>query len=127
MPVGDVVVLAIPGRVVAVLPEHFRERPAALGHQGVVARKAGGALHDEAGRAGMMVAPGEQPRPSGRAERAGVELRVAQAVLRQPVKGGRRDRPAERTRGAEANVVGHDQQDVGRALGRHDARCPPSF
>ena len=33
VPVGNVVVLAVPGRVLAVLLEHLGERPAALRHQ----------------------------------------------------------------------------------------------
>ena len=60
VPVRDVVILAIPGGVIAVLFEHFGERPVALGHQRVVARKARGKFHDHAGGVGMVVAPGKQ-------------------------------------------------------------------
>ena len=58
-------VLAIPGRVVAVLSEYLRERAIALRHQRVVAREARGQLHDHAGGVGMMIASGEQRRRVG--------------------------------------------------------------
>ena len=38
---------------------------------------------------------------------------------------GRRDHAAESAGDGEALVVGHDQQHVGRTLGRHHARRPP--
>src|SRR5207248_1708403 len=81
VPVGHVVVLAVPGCVVAVLPEHLGKRAAALGHERVIPRKTGASLHDESRRGRMVVTPGKQRRAGGRAERAGMELRVAQAVL----------------------------------------------
>ena len=34
---------------------------------------------------------------------------------------------AERARHSEAGVIGHDEQNVGRLFGRHDARRPPRF
>jgi len=37
------------------------------------------------------------------------------------------DDAAERARRAEAAIVGHDEQHVGRAFRRHDARGPPRF
>ena len=116
MPVGDVVVLAVPGGVVTVLPEHLGEGPAALGHERVVAWEAGAGLHDGAGGARMVVAPGQQAGARGRTECAGMELRVAQAVLGEPVEGWGRNWSAEGARGAEAHVVGKDQQDIRCAL-----------
>ena len=54
-----------------------------------------------------------------------MELRVTQPVFRDTIQRRRRDDAAERARRAEADVVGHDEQHVGRTLGRHDARRPP--
>src|SRR5208337_4384744 len=62
VPVGHVVVLAIPRGAVAVLLEHLREGPGALWHERVVAREAGGEFHDDARRSGMMVAARKQRR-----------------------------------------------------------------
>ena len=50
--------------------------------------------HAEADR--VMVAAGDQRRARGRAERGGVELRVAQSGLRDAVHRRRRDDAAER-------------------------------
>ena len=74
MPIGNVVILAVPGGVPAVLLEHLGKRAAALRHERVVAREAAAELHDDAGRRRVVVAPGQQRRPRGRAERRGVEL-----------------------------------------------------
>ena len=57
VPVGDVVILAVPSGVVAVLLQHLGERAATLRHERVVAGKAGARFHDAAGRVGMVVAP----------------------------------------------------------------------
>ncbi len=89
LPVGNVVVLAVPGGVVAVLLQDLGERPRALRHERVVAGETGARLHDDAGGRGVMVAPAQQRRPRGRAQRRGVKLVVAEAVLRQPVHGRR--------------------------------------
>ena len=51
--------------------------------------------------------------------------RIAQSAAGDALQGRRRDDSAERARRTEPAVVGHDQQHVGRALGRHDARRPP--
>ena len=74
-----------------------------------------------------MVAPGNERGACRRAERCGVDVIVAQAVVRDAIHGGRRDDAAERARDAEARVIRDNQQDVGRAFGRHDARRPPVF
>src|SRR5208282_6689895 len=87
VPVGNVVVLAIPGGVVAVLLEHFRKRAVALGHQRVVSRETRCEFHNHAGGGGMVVTTGEQRGACWRAKGSGVELRVAQPILRQTVKG----------------------------------------
>ena len=75
----------------------------------------------------MMIAPGDQRRPCGRAQRGGVELGVAKSRLGDPVQCWCRDNTAERATDAIPLVVGHDQQHVGRTLRRHDTRRPPGF
>ena len=56
-----------------------------------------------------------------------MEIRVAQPALRDAIQRRGRDDAAEGARRAEAAIVGHDEQHVGRALRRHDARRPPGF
>src|SRR6266480_3491132 len=72
----------------------------------------------------MMVAAGDQRGPRGRTERGGMELSVAQSCLGDAVQRRRRNDPAESAGHAVALVIGHDEQDVRRALGRDDARWP---
>ena len=96
-----------------------------FGDDAVVAGEAGGLLRDHAEAGRVMVAPGDERGPRRRAEGGGVELRVAQPRLGDAVQRRRRDDAAEGARRTEAHVVGHDEQHVGRALGRHDARRPP--
>ena len=71
--------------------------------------------HAEADR--VVVAAGDQRRARRRAERGGMELRVAQARFREPIHRRRRDDAAKGAGDAVALIVGHDQQHVGRALG----------
>jgi hypothetical protein len=118
VPVGNVVVLAVPGGVVAVLLEHFGEGAGALRHERVIAGIAGAHLHDDAGGGGVVVAPREQRRARGRAESRGVELRVVQPRLGHPVQCGRGNRPTEGAGRAEAGVVDENEQNIRRALGR---------
>ena len=54
-------------------------------------------------------------------------LRVAQSVCRDAVERRRRDDAPEGAGRAEADVVGHDEEDVRRALRRHHARRPGRF
>src|SRR4029450_2996307 len=56
-----------------------------------------------------------------------MKLRIPQPVLSDAIQGWRWDDAAERARCAEGAVVGHDEKDVGRVLGRDDARRPPRF
>ena len=57
----------------------------------------------------------------------GMELRIAQPGLRDPVQRRGRDDAAKCAADAIALVVGHDEQHVGRTLGRHHARRPPGL
>ena len=56
-----------------------------------------------------------------------MEVRIAQAVLRDAIHGRGRDDAAERAWCTETLVIRHDEQHVGRALGRHNARWPPGL
>ena len=120
VPVRHIVVLAVPGRVVAILLQDFGKRPAALRHQGVVAWETGSQFHDDARRGRMVVAAGQERRARRRAEGRRVELSVAQAVLGQPVQRLRGDRTAKRARRAKAHVIRQDDEDVGSTLRSHD-------
>ena len=115
LPDRGVVVLAEEGGVIAVVVQHPPDGGGALGDHRGVALLVGGDVGDRSRGHGMMVAAGEQGRPRRRAHGHGVEGRIAQPVRRQGVEGGRRDRTAEGRGGAEADVVGHHQQHVGRA------------
>ncbi len=72
----------------------------------------------------MVVAAGDQRGAGRRAERSRVEVGVAQPVVGDAVKRRRRDDAAEGRGRGEADVVGQDEQNVRRALRRHDARRP---
>ena len=116
-----VVVLAEPRRGIAVVFEDPADGRVVRTDDRVIAREARRQLGDHAEARRVVVASGDQRRPRGRAKRGGVELRVAQPGLRDAVQRRRRDDAAEGAADAIALVVGHDEQDVGRALGRHDA------
>jgi len=118
LPIRHVVVLAVPRGVVAVLLQHLGERAGALRHERVVPRVAGGELHDRAGRVAVVIAAGEQRGARRRAQRSGVELRVAKSRLGYTVHRRRGNGSSERARGAEADVIGQDEQDVRCAFGR---------
>jgi hypothetical protein len=83
-----------------------------------MAREPGGQFADDAEANRVVVAAGDQRRARGRAQRGGVELRVAQSRLGDAIQRRRRDDAAEGARNPVALVVGHDEKDVGRALGR---------
>ena len=56
-----------------------------------------------------------------------MEIRVAQSFRRNAVKRRGRDHAAKCARRGEADIVGHNEQDVGRALRRHHTRRPIGF
>ena len=121
---GRVVVLAEPRGPVAVVLQDPADRRLVPRHDAVVAGVAGRLLGDDAEAHRVVVAPGDQRGARRRAQRRRVEVGVAQAVRGDAVEVRRRDHAAEGAGDAEAGVVGHDQQHVRRALGRHDARGP---
>ena len=120
----NVVVLAEPRRRVAVVAQNPADGGVVRPDDRIVARIAGRQFADHAIADLMMVAPGDQRRPRRRAKGGRVELGVAQAGRRDAVERRRRDDAAECAGDAIALVVGHDEQDVRRALRRHDARRP---
>ena len=124
---GRVVILAEPRGRVPVVLQDGADGAVLLPDDRVVARKPRRdfAHHAEAGH--VVVAPGDQCRARRRAERRGVKIRVAQPALRDAIQCRGRNDAAERARRAEADVVRHDEQHVGRALRRHDAWRPPGF
>ena len=95
------------------------DRGALRADDGVVAGIAGGHFADDAVADRVVVAAGDQRGPRRRAKRGGVELRVAQPRLRDAIHRRCRDDTAEGARHAVALIVGHDEQHVRRALGRH--------
>ena len=122
-----VVVLAEPRGRVAVVEQDAPDGGLVLADDAVVAGETGGLLGDHAEADRVVVAPGDQRGARRRAQRGGEDAVVAQAVVGDAVHGRCRDDAAEGARHAEAGVVGDDQQHVGRALGRHDARRPPGL
>src|SRR6185312_6381865 len=64
-----------------------------------------------------VVAAGEQAGAGRRAQRGGVELRVAQPGVDDPVDVRRLDRSAVGAQGREPDVVEYDEEHVRRAVG----------
>jgi hypothetical protein len=122
-----VVILAKPARGVAVVAQDTADRGVFRADDAVVAGEAGGLLGNHAEADRVMVAPGNQRGTRRRAERGGEHPVVAQPVGRDAVHGRCRDDAAESARHGESGIVGHDQQDIGRAFGRHHTRRPPGF
>ena len=119
-----VVVLAEPRGRVAVLLQDFADGAVVDADVAIVAGEAGRLFGDDAEADGVVVAAGDDRGPRRRAERGRMELGVLQPHLRDAVHRRRRDDAAEGARHAVARVVGHDEQHVGRTLGRHDVRRP---
>ena len=109
---------------IAVVLEDAADGGLVLGDDAVVAGETRGLLGDYAETGRVMIASGDQGRAGGRAQRRGMEVGVAQARLGDAVQGRRGDDAAEGAGDAVARVVGHDQQHVGGALGRHHPRRP---
>ncbi len=120
-----VVILAEPRGRVAVVPQDRADRALLDRDDRVVAGEAGRDLADHAEAHRVVVAPGDQRRARRRAERRRMEVGVAQAAPGDAVERRGRDHAAEGAGRAEAVVIGHDQQHVGRLLRRHHAGRPP--
>ena len=118
-------VLAEPRCGITVVLEDPADRRAILADDRVVAWKARRQLGDDAKAHRVVVASGDQRRPRGRAQGGGVEFRVAQPRLGDAVQRRGRYDAAKGAADAISLVVGHDEQNVGRALGRHNGWRPP--
>ena len=127
VPCRRVVVLPEPGRRVAILDQDSPDRRPVLRDGGVVAREPRRSLGDHAEAHRVVVPPADRGGASRRAQRGVVHLRVAQSVGGELVQRGARDDSTESARGSETGIVDLNQQHVGRALGRHHARRPPSL
>ena len=124
---GGVMVLAEPGRGKAVLLQNFADRGVVYANDEIVTGITGCLLGNDSEARRMMVAPGDQRRPRRRAERCRMKLRVAQARFRNAVQGRRRDDAAKCAGNTVAGVIGHDEQDIRCALGRHNLWRPIRF
>src|SRR5215475_15711765 len=71
-----------------------------------------------------MIAPGQEARARGRAQRGGVHVVVAQPVGGQRIQMGCVDRTAVAAELTEASVVEDDEQDVWRTPPRPPGRRP---
>src|SRR5271157_39287 len=107
-PVRHIVHFAEPGSVIAVSPEDLRNRTRAPGYQRVVARITRGHLSDHAACVGVVVASRNQRGTGRRAESRGMERIETESAVREPLKVGRLNRPAECAARAEANVIGQN-------------------
>ena len=107
--------LAEHGGRVAELPEALGDR-VGLGIDTLVVERAVGVGEQDGGNPGpVLVAPGDQPGASRRADRAaGVEVGQHHAGGGQPVEVRRLDPAGVRADVAVAEVVGHDEDDVRR-------------
>ena len=103
---------------VAVALEDLRKRRRVLGGEAAVAGEAGRRLGHGTEGHGVMVAPGQEGRPRGRAQCGHVEVVVAEPTVREAGERGRVDGAAEGAGVAEAGVVDEHQQNVRRALRR---------
>ncbi len=104
--------LAECGGVVAVEPQDLGEGSDALGAlAGLAGERRRHVLHG-AGVVGVVVAAGEQRRPRRGAQRARVEVVVAQALAGEAVERGHGDAAAERAGLPEAHVVDEDEHHV---------------
>ena len=110
---------------VALVAEHLGHRGGVVGdvaaHVGVAAVEVGDRAHPD----GVVVAPGQQRGPGGRAQGGHVEVGVAQPAGGQPVdvRGGEVGAVAAEV--GEAGVVEQDDHHVGSALARVRRGGPP--
>ena len=115
---GGVVPFAEGGSLVAVVVQDLGDGGGGLGDGAGVAVPVHGAFGNGAGTDPLVVAPGEQGGPGGRADGGGVKGVVADAFVTQPGEGRGVNFAAEGPGLAEAHVVQQDDEDVGRARGQ---------
>jgi hypothetical protein len=116
LPVGNVMVFAEPGGVVAVLAKELADACCVFAYERIVPGIAGGHLHNLAGVYGVMIPPSQQRSASRRAHRCRVKAVVEQTALGQGVERRGVDGTAEGLRCGEAYVVKQNKENVRRAL-----------
>ena len=120
-------ILAKPRGGIAVVEQHPADGRLVLGNDAVVAGEPRRLLRDHAKPDRMMVPAGDQRGASRGAERRRMDVVVTQSVPGNAIHRGRRDNATKGAWHAKTRVVGDDQQHVGRAGRRRDARRPPRF
>ena len=119
-----IVVLAEPRGGIAILLQNIADRRIVDADDRIIARITGRLFGDDAEADRVVIAAGDQCGAGRRAQGGRVELGIAQAGIGDAIERRRRDDAAKGTGDAIAGIVGHDEEDVGRALGRHDLRRP---
>ena len=110
-------------RAVAMLQQHLGQETILKRDDAVVPGITARQLRDAGHRVAVMVAAGQYARPARRTQRRRVHVAVAQAVRRQRVEAGRRDRAAVTAQLPETRVIQHDEQHIRRTLtGPHRRR-----
>jgi hypothetical protein len=120
---GEVPLADGEGVVAGVAQDGRQEGLVGAGHA-VVAGESHRQLDQRTDPHAVVVAPTQQARPGRRAQRRGVEVRVAQPPGGEPAQRGHLAAATEGGRLREADVVEHQQHDVGRALPRLGHRRP---
>ena len=101
-------------RRVALRPQDLCERARLVGDARRVAREGHRQVGQHADTDAVVVAPGQQARPGGRADRGGVEVGQPHSLVGQPVDRWGRDVGAVAAELGEADVVEHDDHHVRR-------------
>ena len=127
LPRGRLVPLAERSRVVSVLTKNLSQWHDARRNLTLVAREAGRDLHHGPHVGRVMVPARLQRSARRRAQRRGVELVEANALIRESLEGRRLDGTAERCSRAEADVVDQHDHDVGCALWSGDLEARGSL
>ena len=117
-PDGHFMALAELRRRVAIELERHGERRLVLRQHRRVAWSRGRDFADAAHVDGVVIAPGQEGLPRGRAQRRRVEAIELEPVLGQALRRGRMDRAAERARRGKADVVEEHDEHIRCALRR---------
>jgi hypothetical protein len=112
-----IVVLAQPHRGVPVVLEHLADGRALGGQSSGRTGEAHRALGDRGTAVDMVIAPGQERRTGGGAQRGRVPLGVRQAIAGESVEGRHVDPPPVGRPGRQAGVVVQHDQNVRRAFG----------
>ncbi len=99
------VVLPDHERAVAVLQQHLGQETVLERDDAVVPGITAGELRDAGHRVAMVVAAGQDARPARRTQRRRVHVAVAQAIRRDRIEAGRRDRAAITAQLPEPRVI----------------------